>query len=127
MSSWIQPLADEASRVTIPHTGEPVHSWAVEADYTFFEGRTFPVGARGEHVTSEWAIDTTWPTRTEAEAFLDLLRGLALAVDARVEVHIGAMEGGEPVEFVGEIHEIPQSLAPAKTTVSLTIRQVDDA
>ena len=125
MASWVQPYGDPDSRVTIPHTGSPQRAWAVDGSYSFFEGRRFPVGARGEHVTSEVAVNTVWEDRAAAEAFLVMLRAVAEDVDGRVELHVGAVDGGTPIEMVAEVHDIPEDLAVGKTTVSVTFREVD--
>jgi hypothetical protein len=97
----------------------------VDAGFTAFEGRTYPVGARGEHVVDEISVDTTWPLRSDAEAFLAMLRDVALGADGRVELSLGAMEGGTPIEMVAAVHAIPEDLAPGKTSVSVTFRRVD--
>jgi hypothetical protein len=124
-NSWCQPYDDAANRIAIPHTGSPSRSWSVDGAFTAFEGRTYPVGARSGHVTDEVNVDTTWPSRADAEAFLAMLRDVALGADGRVEVHIGAMPDGQPIEMVAACHNIPENLAPGKTSVSVTFRRVD--
>jgi hypothetical protein len=124
--SWIQPLGDETRRVTIPHATAAAQTWTLDAAYTFFEGRTYPVGARGEHVTSTWAITSAWSfdERPDAEAYLQLLRDVAQETDARLEVHIAAPVDGTDIDFVGEAHDIPQDISNG-TDVAVTFTQVD--
>jgi hypothetical protein len=126
-SSWVQPYNDPVNRVVITHTGNPRRQFAVDGAFTSFEGRTYPVGSRGEHVTDEITIDTVWGGRADAEVFLAMLRSAAQGVDGRLELHIGAMEGGVAVEMVAECHAIPEDLAAGKTTVAVTFRRVDGA
>lgn len=127
VSNWVQPRGNPAARVTIPHATAASQEWSVEGTYTFFEGRRFPVGARSDQVTNTWTVTASWSAgeRAGAEAFIELLRGAATGTDARLEVHIGSHGGGSPVEFMGEVHEVPQELAPGRTDVEVTFRQVD--
>ena len=125
MPSWVQPYDDPLGRVTIAHTGSPRRTWTVDGAFTHFEGRVYPVGARGEHVASEVEVATVWEDRAAAEAFATMLRDAALSVDGRVEVHLGAMDNGQPLEFVAEVHAVPEDLTLGKTTVAVTFRQVD--
>lgn len=123
--SWVQRYDDPASRVGIPHSGVPQRNWQVDGAYTFFEGRSFPVAARGVRVTDEWTLSTVWGVedRPVAEAFLLLLRTVALEPGGRLQLHLEPVDR-PVVDMVAACREIPQELAPGKTQVSVTLRQV---
>jgi hypothetical protein len=125
MTSWVQRLDDPGSRVTIPHSGTPQRRWEVDAAYTFFEGRRYPVAARGERVTDEWTLDTVWGVdhRADAEAFLALLRAVALEPGGRFELHLEPTDGAM-VHMTAACRDVPQDLGAGRTGITVTLRQV---
>lgn len=44
----MQPMGDTLRRVDIAHATAASETWSVDGAYTAFEGRVFPVGARGQ-------------------------------------------------------------------------------
>lgn len=124
--SFLQPFGAPSRRVGLPHTGDPAHTWQVDGTFVGFEGRRWPVGARGEQVESTWTIETVWSAahRSAAEELLATLHEVALSADARLEVHLGAPHGGTAIDLVAECHMTSQTVAAGKTQISLMFRQV---
>lgn len=119
-------MGDTLRRVDIAHATAASETWSVDGAYTAFEGRVFPVGARGQRVVNEWSVQTLWglDERTQAQSFLQLLRDVAQETDARLDVHI-EQYNGTTVDFVGETHEVPRGLSTNSTEISVVFRQVD--
>lgn len=124
---WVQPYGDPSGRVLIRRVNATRQAWSVEGESIWPASTATPRDARGEHVTVEWTVDVVWAAGESAEvsALFDLLRTAAVSADARVEVHIGAPHGGTDIDFVGETHEVPETVGVGKTETTLTFRQVD--
>jgi hypothetical protein len=125
--SWVQLLGDSSSRVGLHRVKAVRQPWSVDGESIWPALASSPSDARGEYVTSEWTLELVWDAGEtgDAHALFDLLREAAVSADARVEVHLGAPHGGAEIEFVGETHQVPQTVGVAKTEATLTFRQVD--
>jgi len=126
MPSYVQPLEDVGSRVTIPHVTTVDATWERDSARTHFEGRAYPVTARTDRVTEQWAATAVWGSqqRTDAEAYLTLLRDTALAADTRLEVHFEPANGAT-VDAVVQAVDVPQQLGVGRTDVTVTYRRVE--
>lgn len=126
MASWVQPYEDTSRRVTIPHVTEAANNWQLDTAWVHFEGRTHPVAARGTRESDEWTVTTVWgqAERADAEAFLALLRAVALESDRRLDLRLEP-DNGAVVQAVVHAVDVPQQIATARTDVTVTFRRVD--
>lgn len=129
MPSWIEPLGDTASRITVPYLRPPSESWQVNSDAPFVASRRYALGLVGGEVSSDWTFETVWPValRPQADQFVAMLKTAAESADARLLVNIAAPHGSTAgdILFVGETHQISQQFTAGSSTVTMTLIRVD--
>lgn len=125
-TSWVQPYEDSGRRVVIPHVTQADESWSLDTGWVWFEGRTYPVAARGPRETQEWTITTVWgeQERATAEDYLALLRSVAQESDRRLDLHI-EVDNGAVQDLVVRAVEVPQQIGRARTNIAVTFQVVD--
>lgn len=125
MSTWVQPRNDPASRIVLKAQTVD-ENWVRDAATTHFEGRNLAVTARTNRITQEWTLATTWSAdqRPDAEAYLTMLRAVALSADTRLDLRIEPANGAV-TEVCVQAVEVPQELAPGATRVTVTYRRVE--
>lgn len=126
MSTWVQPYETPGSRIVLTNAQVIDEDWERDTARTHFEGRRYPVTARTERTTQAWTLATTWSadTRAQAEAYLDLLRTVALdGTDTRLDLHVEPANG-LPIDAVVQATDVPQDLDPGKTEIAVTYRRV---
>jgi len=128
MPSWVQPLDDAGSRITVPYLRPPSESWQVNADQPWITGRRYQVAAVGEHITNEWSFETVWPAaeRPVADDFVAMLKAAAESADARLLVNIAAPHGSTAgdIQFVAETGRVEQQYSAGQSTVTATMLRV---
>lgn len=127
MASWVQPYDDAARRVTVPYITAVENRWQVDTVWVHFEGRAQPVAARGTRETDEWTVAAEWAhdERSDAAAYIDLLRSVALESDTRLEVHLEP-HNGAVVDAVAQCVDVPRDADAGGETIAVTFRRVDD-